>query len=281
MHIVDAVYVYRMFLGEKAAWNGRYHSHGQNEFEIHFFLEGNGSFLSNKKRIAIQNKTLFISAPLEFHSLLPERIIKPLTYYAILFSLDEVKERVMYEQLCRLSESSQKRQIVEEGNVQFIFEEIFQTSNSKNDLLQKSADLLLEGLIYRLFMRNPDCTGTVLPEKKSAINRNHVAKAISIMEKRVYDHVQVEEIAAEIGITAEHFIRIFRETMNITPLQYFYRLKIKTAAAMVSNTALLLSDIAKKMSFENQFHFSRIFKKCTGVCPSEYRKLYCRDIIPS
>lgn len=277
MHIVDSVYVYRMFLGAKAAWNGRYHSHGQNEFEIHFFLEGNGSFLANKKRISIQNKTVFISSPLEFHSILPERIIKPLTYYAILFSLDQNEDRKMYDRLCFLSDSVQKKQIVEEGNVQFIFEEIFRSSNSKNESLAKSADLLMEGLIYRLFMKQTNNPCVLPPEKNSIINRNHVASAISIMEKHVYDHIQIEDISNELGISAEHFIRIFRSTMNITPLQYFYRLKIKTAAAMISNTALLISDISKKLSFENQFHFSRIFKKCTGVCPSEYRKLYCRE----
>ena len=125
MNIIDAVYVYRMFMGHKASWNGRYHSHKERQFEIHFFVEGAGSFLSNKKRIPISNKTIFLTLPQEFHSILPDRIVKPITYYAILFSLAPKKDRRMYECLSRLSSSAEKKQIVEESSVQFIFEEIF------------------------------------------------------------------------------------------------------------------------------------------------------------
>ena len=127
MKIIDSVYVYRMFLGDKAAWNGRYHSHKENEFEIHFFIEGSGIFLSNKKRIPIHNKNLFITSPREFHSILPDQIERPITYYAILFSLNQQDEAEIFEKLCRVAESKKKRQIIEESSIQFIFEEIFKT----------------------------------------------------------------------------------------------------------------------------------------------------------
>ena len=280
MKIVDSVYVYRMFLGDKASWNGRYHSHKENEFEIHFFIEGSGVFLSNKKRIPIHNKNLFITSPREFHSILPDKIEKPITYYAILFSLDKKDEGEMFESLCRIAESNKKRQTIEESSIQFIFEEIFKLSNSKDAQLKKSAELLTEGLIYRLFMSNAEPTGAAqdYQQKTEEISSNHVSRSIHIMEEKIYENLKVEELAAELGLSAEHFIRIFRQKMNITPLQYFYRLKIKTAAAMISNTSLLVNDIAKKMSFENQFHFSRIFKKCTGLSPTEYRKMYGQKI---
>ncbi|QTQ16906.1 AraC family transcriptional regulator [Treponema parvum] len=276
MNIIDAVYVYRMFMGRKASWNGRYHSHKEGQFEIHFFVEGAGSFLSNKKRIPIRNKTMFLTLPQEFHSILPDRIVKPITYYAILFSLSPKKDRRLYEFLSRLSSSAEKKQNVEESSIQFIFEEIFHSANSKSKILKKSAELLMQGLIYRFFMGDK----APVSERRTDIaadfpvSGGRVEQSIKIMEERIYQNLKIEDLAGEMGISPEHYIRIFRKKMNITPLQYFYRLKIKTAAAMICNTDLSISDISKKMSFENPFHFSRIFKKCAGLSPSAYRKLY-------
>ena len=42
MKIKDAVYVYRLFSGERLQWHGRYHAHGASEFEVHVFLKGIG-----------------------------------------------------------------------------------------------------------------------------------------------------------------------------------------------------------------------------------------------
>ena len=278
MKLIESVYVYRMFLGNKAAWNGRYHSHRENEFEIHFFLEGSGTFLSNRQRILIENRSLFITQPLEFHSILPDRIEKPITYYAVLFSVDKKNEQELFQRLCKACKGSQKRITVEEGAVQFIFEEIFKMSNTENELLKKSAELLMEGLLYRIFGGNSGKSEGVNlnAHEASAVNAGHISRAMKIMENRIYENLKIEEIACEMGISCEHFIRIFRQKMNITPMQYFYRLKTKAAAAMICNTSLSIGDISKKFSFENQFHFSRIFKKCTGLCPSEYRKMYGR-----
>ena len=278
MKLIESVYVYRMFLGNKAVWNGRYHSHREDEFEIHFFLEGSGTFLSNRQRILIENRSLFITQPLEFHSILPDKIEKPITYYAVLFSVDKKIDGDMFQRLREACNGSQKRITVEEGAVQFIFEEIFKMSNSENELLKKSAELLTEGLLYRIFGGSRGKTGQAKQNahEASAVNAGHINRAMKIMEKRVYENLKIEEIAFEMGISCEHFIRIFRQKMNITPMQYFYRLKTKAAAAMICNTSLSIGDISKKFSFENQFHFSRIFKKCTGLCPSAYRKLYGR-----
>ena len=278
MKLIESVYVYRMFLGNKAAWNGRYHSHRENEFEIHFFLEGSGTFLSNRQRILIENRSLFITQPLEFHSILPDRIEKPITYYAVLFSVDKKNEQELFQRLCKACKGSQKRITVEEGAVQFIFEEIFKMSNTENELLKKSAELLMEGLLYRIFGGNSGKSEGVNlnAHEASAVNAGHISRAMKIMENRIYENLKIEEIAFEMGISCEHFIRIFRQKRNIRPMQYFYRLKTKAAAAMICNTILSMGDISKKFSFENQFHFSRIFKKCTGLCPSEYRKMYGR-----
>ncbi|HRU78324.1 MAG TPA: AraC family transcriptional regulator, partial [Rectinema sp.] len=37
---------------------------------------------------------------------------------------------------------------------------------------------------------------------------------------------------------------------------------------------LTVSDVATRFGFENPFHFTKVFKKCTGLSPREYRKIF-------
>ena len=81
-------------------------------------------------------------------------------------------------------------------------------------------------------------------------------------------------MAYKLGFSAEHFIRIFRTRMNMTPHQYVMRLKIEAAASELITSEKAIAIISDKYAFENQFHFSRVFKKCTGLSPSAYRHFY-------
>ena len=69
----------------------RYHAHKQNEYEIHYFIEGS-SILCNKTRYPISKGKLFLTGPIEFHSIIPEPHPTEISWYAFLFSLDETKE---------------------------------------------------------------------------------------------------------------------------------------------------------------------------------------------
>lgn len=92
MKIEDAVFVYRLASGDRLSWHGRYHAHGSGEFEIHFFLEGSGYFLCNRTKYPVSAGRLFLSGPREFHSIVPDAVSAPLTYYAILFSFPSAKD---------------------------------------------------------------------------------------------------------------------------------------------------------------------------------------------
>jgi transcriptional regulator GlxA family with amidase domain len=94
--------------------------------------------------------------------------------------------------------------------------------------------------------------------------------------------MKVSDIAKKIELSEEHFIRLFRKDMRMTPHQYFLRLKIEGASALLISSRKTIGEISDWFGFENQFHFSRMFKKCTGLAPLEYRKTYLQkvDLVP-
>ena len=94
------------------------------------------------------------------------------------------------------------------------------------------------------------------------------------MTKMVRENSTIEDISWKLGLSEEHFIRVFRDEVRMTPYQYFTRLKVEGASGMLMSTDKSVGEISAWFGFENQFHFSRIFKKCTGMSPVEYRKTY-------
>jgi AraC-like DNA-binding protein len=59
----------------------------------------------------------------------------------------------------------------------------------------------------------------------------------------------------------------------MTPYQYYMQLKIKKAAELLEQKDASIKEVAYSLGFEDQYYFSRFFKKKTGVAPSAWRKL--------
>jgi AraC-like DNA-binding protein len=277
MLIKDSVYVYKLVGGDRLAWHGRYHTHDAGEYEIHLFLEGDGGILLNRARYTIEGNRLFLVKPREFHSILPDAVRRPISYYAVLFRPDpqfEADREVLslLEGLnsgpcacrCRTAESRER----------FLLKELHQLSGDKAH--PNAGAYLLMSLLYRWYGND----FAVEPKaRKDGPERNeHIERALLFMGKASREKLSVDALAGKLGLSSEHFIRLFHQKLGMSPLQYFMRLKIEGASAVLVDTNLKIRAVAEHFGFENPFHFSRIFKKCTGLSPLEYRRTYIRPM---
>lgn len=87
----------------------------------------------------------------------------------------------------------------------------------------------------------------------------------------------VEEMATRYGCGVEQFRIVFRDYTNMLPKEYIDQAKILRARQLLLNSAESIADIAARLEFHDQFHFSRVFKKKTGLPPSAFRALYQSD----
>ena len=79
------------------------------------------------------------------------------------------------------------------------------------------------------------------------------------------------EIAKVSGLSAPYFSTIFKEEMGENLSNYLNRLRVEKAAAILTNTNMPISEIARVCGFEDQSWFSKIFKNNTGLTPGKYR----------
>jgi AraC-like DNA-binding protein len=91
------------------------------------------------------------------------------------------------------------------------------------------------------------------------------------LEDHYTSNVTLDEIAALSGLSAYHLIRVFRSVVGLPPHAYLEQVRIHRARQFL-RTGQAIADVAFRTGFTDQSHFSRHFKKLTGVTPGQYRK---------
>ncbi|MDR2630868.1 MAG: AraC family transcriptional regulator [Spirochaetaceae bacterium] len=111
--------------------------------------------------------------------------------------------------------------------------------------------------------------------RKDQINNYQmiVEKAKSLMEENVSKAINLPDISEQIGLSTSRFNEIFKTYTSMTPYQYYMQLKIKKAADLLEQKNTSIKEVAYRLGFEDQYYFSRFFKKKTGATPSAWRKL--------
>ena len=75
-------------------------------------------------------------------------------------------------------------------------------------------------------------------------------------------------------MSKDHFIRIFKREMYMTPINYVMKKKIERAQLKLITENTEVKEIAYQLGFENQGYFNRVFKRFTGLTPLAYRRSY-------
>ncbi len=99
-----------------------------------------------------------------------------------------------------------------------------------------------------------------------------VDKAVNFMQENIHNHVSLSEIASIAGLSVSRFSVLFREKTGVSPKEYHIGLKIQKACSYLSMTDLSVKEIAKELSFDDPYYFSRCFKQRMDVSPVHFRR---------
>ncbi|MEQ1828972.1 MAG: AraC family transcriptional regulator, partial [Pirellula sp.] len=99
-----------------------------------------------------------------------------------------------------------------------------------------------------------------------------VQAAIRFMESHLAETISVEHIAKEVGCSRARLFELFKESVGMTPNDYWVRLRINLAQKLLKKTNKSILEIAMDCGFSTSQYFSNVFRKYTGVSPSDYRR---------
>lgn len=146
-----------------------------------------------------------------------------------------------------------------------------QMLGSDHDQLASRA-LLLELLIHLLHG----------PDERPALKNRQSWLAHQVRE-RLREAVEkggevppVQRMLEEFRYSYAHLCRLFRAEYGIAPLKYVHALRISRAKLLMRDTRMSISEIARRVGFNDLAYFSQLFRKMAGQTPTAFRAR-CRE----
>lgn len=84
----------------------------------------------------------------------------------------------------------------------------------------------------------------------------------------------LDELAKAVGVHPTHLARVFRQFERCTVGDYVRKVRIEYARKKMLTSNEPLVEIALAAGFADQTHFTRSFKRITGMTPTEFRKIF-------
>jgi AraC family transcriptional regulator len=96
-------------------------------------------------------------------------------------------------------------------------------------------------------------------------------RVIDFIEANLERNLALAELAREADLSVYHFVRAFKQSMSVTPIQFLMQRRIERAKELLADSERPLSEIALRVGFKNQSHFTTLFRKFTEVTPKAWR----------
>ena len=97
-------------------------------------------------------------------------------------------------------------------------------------------------------------------------------KGVLLLKQTYIEDLPIEFFAKQSNISTSLFRQLFKKQYNMSPLQYRNRLRINRAKQLLECNHCTVAEVAYATGFENVAYFCRLYKRITGVTPTETKE---------
>ena len=89
--------------------------------------------------------------------------------------------------------------------------------------------------------------------------------------RHIAETIKVEQVAAEIDLSLFHFSRMFKCATGCSPYLYITMKRVECAGELLRNTEISLAEVAARVGFRTQSHFTHVFRRFASLTPQLFR----------
>ncbi|MDG0791393.1 response regulator [Cohnella ginsengisoli] len=110
--------------------------------------------------------------------------------------------------------------------------------------------------------------------------RSHAAPPSQIIQEadkfiraHYAESLTLPSVAAEVHVTPVWLSKLFKKEMHQTFLEYLTDIRMEKAKRMLSDVQYKIYEISAQVGYKDPVHFTKVFKRQTGLTPKEYRRM--------
>ena len=139
-------------------------------------------------------------------------------------------------------------------------DDLWSAKSGDADALVAAAGLL-KGLVHAISKPPP------------SVDEFLITRVRQYVRERISQTLELEAMAAAVGMSRAHFTRSFRRAAGQSPMQFVRNLRVSTVRQLL-NGPLTLDAIAAQVGLVDRFHLSRVYRRVTGRAPSQDRAVH-------
>ncbi len=109
---------------------------------------------------------------------------------------------------------------------------------------------------------------------KGASDHTHhlIKQAVEYIENNYSKEISLEDISKELNLSSYYFSKLFKEEKGENFVEFLTAVRVDKAKEFMRDQSRSIKDISSSCGYLDPNYFSRIFKKVTGLTPTEYRE---------
>jgi AraC-like DNA-binding protein len=261
--IVNSLYITDIGFYPNARFHYRERSNGSEQNILICCVEGKGEITIQKEKY-ILNSGEFVVIPAKVEHKYASDENNPWSIYWVHFKgsvghsiIDLINKKML----------GHKGVLHNVENIVTLFEEIY--SQLENGY--SSDNLTYSNMCFWHFI-----TSCIYKNQKDSSNieqsKDSIDMAIEFLKVNSDKSLSLHDIANEVNLSTSHLSFLFRSKTGFSPIEFFNHLKMQKACQHLLFTENRIKEISFKLGINDQYYFSRLFKKVMGVSPEEYRK---------
>lgn len=234
---------------------------GFRYLSLEFVASGHGSLVLAGRRFPLVPGTVFSYGPGVAHRIAvtgPEPMVKYFVDFVGTQASAMVKEAYPADRPWEVSATAW---------VQRLFEDLKVAADTLQDSRTEVCSLIVRQLLALLADR-----GLSGPPEDASLSLRFRKLRLALGELALQG-LGMEEAARSCGVSPSYLSRLFRKFDSVTPHRYVLQCRMAFAASLLLDPQLLVKEVASLAGYEDQYHFSRIFKEVYGHSPEAFRRL--------
>lgn len=241
-----------------------YHPEGRNDYQLLYIAAGKGHFYfkGSEKETVVTKGNMVLFRPNE-----------PQVYYY--YATDKTEVYWVHFTGWKVEEYLTRYELPQEANVFYTgvspdYPWIYNQMLRELQLQRENYEEMISLYMHHVFLTINRYIREGRQSKNAIINE--VERAAHYFKEQYNTAISIERYAQEHMMSVNWFIHSFKKVMKVPPMQYVVSLRIAAAKGYLESTNKSVAEIAEEVGYENALYFSRIFRKYTGLSPTEYRQ---------